>query len=158
VGELSFPTALSSDHVFVAAEKSFQSAQSTQFTQSPSPGPLGPVKFRNVAYLKQDGWHQVTALYAIVDCCENPNCIPIPYGVAAVGPNHIIAGTSISKPKGGDLLWDSTAQVTTRHIPQTDNKQWLILGVLVAVSLASVAVIRLKDRNKLKVSRRSKTT
>ena len=103
VANASFPPTRSSSTAYFTAEK---------ITSSTSPGPLGPVEFRNLAYLRQDGWHNVTAVYAIVNCGVNPNCIPIPYGVSLLGPNHIIAGTSIPQPKDGELLWSSTARST----------------------------------------------
>jgi hypothetical protein len=103
VATASFPSRNSSDQASFVAEK----------TGSTTPGPLGPVEFRNLGYLQQDGWHQVTALYAIVNCGANASCIQIPYGVSLVGPNHIIAGTSITQPKDGQLLWNSAAQSAT---------------------------------------------
>lgn len=104
VANASFPPTRSSSTAYVTAEK---------VTLSTSLGPLGAVEFRNLAYLKEDGWHNVTALYATVNCGVNPNCIPIPYGVSLLGPNHIIAGSGVPQPKDGELLWSSTAQSTT---------------------------------------------
>jgi hypothetical protein len=104
IANAGFPQARSSSPAYFTAEK---------ITTSTTPGPLGPVEFRNLSYLQQDGWHAVTALRAIVNCGVNPNCIPIPYGVSLLGPNNVVAGTSIAQPKDGQLLWNSTAQSAT---------------------------------------------
>jgi hypothetical protein len=37
-------------------------------------GKLEPVEFRNLAYLKDYGWHSVTELYTNVECGVNTNC------------------------------------------------------------------------------------
>lgn len=100
VSGASFPTTISRS-IFVVAEK---------ITGSTQPGPLGPVEFRNLAYLKPDGWHFVSALYAIVGCGANSDCIPISYGVCLEGANHFIAGTSIIQPLRGQTLWDASTQ------------------------------------------------
>ena len=115
----------------------------TNFT---TPGQLGPVEFRNLAYLKPDGWHAVTGLYAIVNCGMNPSCIPIPYGVSLLGPNHIIAGSGVLQPKDGELLWSSTAQTTsvTSNTPTslaiTPTMPELLFGGLTVVALSIILV------------------
>jgi hypothetical protein len=89
-------------------------------------GQLGPVEFRNLAYLKEDGWHYATSLYAHVGCAVNTNCnISNPYGVMSEGAGVVIAGSGIQQPNDLDLLWtgavggvtltlDNPNQVTAR--------------------------------------------
>ena len=79
-------------------------------------GTLGPVGFRNLSYLKDDGWHQVKSLRAISGCSVlNPNCEPdikLPYGVTLAGPNDFIAGTGQQLRKNNDLLWVQQYKLT----------------------------------------------
>lgn len=103
VANANFPLTGAASKAYFAAEK---------VTSSTTPGSLGPVEFRNLAYLKEDGWHLAMEFYAIVNCAANPNCIPIPYGVSLLGPNHIIAGTSVPQPKDGELLWNNAVEST----------------------------------------------
>jgi hypothetical protein len=157
VADALFPVANSSDRVFIVAEKSFQIGESTFSTIREHPtdsGPLGPVEFRNAAYLKHDGWHPVTELYAVVNCGVNPNCPSIPYGVTLVGPNHIIAGTSIPQPDDGRLLWSSTTRSTmTGKITTTGSAlvsmihaPVYVLLLLVAVSITVIMAVFLRKR------------
>lgn len=141
VSNATFPSTMSRDEAVVAAEK---------VASSTTPGPLGPVEFRNLSYLKQDGWHAVSALTAIVNCGVNPNCIPIPYGVAILGPNHVIAGSSIPQPKDGTLLWSSpgtgstvtssspTASFTRITLPMTPE---LFYGAIAAAVVTGLLMI-----------------
>jgi len=84
----------------------FQSAPSSSpvhFVAEKAAGPdqqqLGPVEFRNLAYLSPDGlWHGTSSLTPIVGCGEGdsaPCNLAIPYGVAAVGANDIVARMSL---------------------------------------------------------------
>ncbi len=67
---------------------------------------LGPVEFRNLAYLKEGGWHFTKALTAFVGCIPHCN-VPNPFGVAVYGPGgYMIAGSGIKQPLNGALLWD----------------------------------------------------
>jgi hypothetical protein len=69
-------------------------------------GRLGPVEFRDLAYLEVDGWHYATKLYARVGCAVNTNCnINIPYGVMSEGAGVVIAGSGIQQPNDLELLW-----------------------------------------------------
>ncbi len=130
VANARFPSTMSRDRAFAVAEK---------VTSSTTPGPLGPVEFRDLAYLKEDGWHPVTALYALVNCGVNPNCIPIPYGVSSLGPNHIIAGTSVPQPKDGSLLWTNNESTQTgTSILTTSN---VIVPLITPPSLFPVALL-----------------
>ncbi len=118
-------------------------------TSSPAPGRLGPVEFRNLAYLKEDGWHLATALNAIVNCPGNRSCVPISYGVSVIGPNHVIAGTSIPQPKDGALLWSTgTESTVTASLPTTSFTRStlpiapeLFYGALAAVVVAALLMI-----------------
>jgi len=74
----------SSDPVYIVAE---------EITSSPEGGGvLGSVEFRNLAYLKQDGWHQVAALNGLAGCgISRPSChVSIPYEVAVRGSDYTI--------------------------------------------------------------------
>ena len=87
----------SKDSPAVVAEKVTSSARFSA---------LGPVEFRNVAFLKEDGWHSVNALYALRGCAANTNCdVDNPYGVSLIEPNHIKAGSGEQKVQSGTVLW-----------------------------------------------------
>ena len=99
----------SKDRVYVVAEK---------VTTSTSPGLLGPVEFRNVAYLKDDGWHGVNQLYVLRGCGVSQNCGPsVPYGVQLKGPNYIVAGSGADLLKTGSLLWTKRGTTLTIQVP-----------------------------------------
>jgi len=126
-------------------------------TQSATPGPLGPVEFRNLSYLEPDGWHSVKALYAIVNCGANPNCIPIPYGVSLIGPNHIIAGTAVSQPPDGSLLWGNPATLNATSvassnvlIPSVSGDVSGVLAISVVATLLAVTFLLIPRRKKIK--------
>jgi hypothetical protein len=90
------PLASSTDPAFIVAEKT-----------SPSElrGQLGPVEFRNLAYLRSDGWHPASSFVALVNCGDGSTCLESTIGVAAPAPNHIIVGSGVSKHADGELLW-----------------------------------------------------
>jgi hypothetical protein len=142
VASTNFQSANSSQLAFVA-EKTFDA--SPTFSR---PGPLGPVEFRNLAYLDQNGWRPVTDLYAIINCGVNSECMPIPYGVALLSANHIIAGTSVPQPKDGELLWSNVARsaVGSGPVPTTSQLEidtpmnQLYLG-LAAIFLAIILAL-----------------
>jgi hypothetical protein len=69
-------------------------------------GRLGPVEFRNLAYLQDDGWHPVTALYANVGCAVGTDCnVKNPYGVTLEESGVAITGSGIHQPGDRDLLF-----------------------------------------------------
>jgi hypothetical protein len=107
-------------------------------TLSIAPGNLGPVEFRNLAYLKQDGWHNTTALYALVGCGVNPVCITNPYGVSLESADQIIAGSGLSQPQDRDLLWSISQQEQTSSPNYTMNG---IYGAGVLLFLIAVLVV-----------------
>jgi hypothetical protein len=108
---------LSNSHWTTSRQSVYALAE--EITTAPSAsGSLGPVEFRNLSYLKEDGWHQVTSLTATVGCAVlNPNCdhpnIKLPYGVTLAGPNDFKAGTGQQLRKNNDLLWTTPQQTTT---------------------------------------------
>jgi uncharacterized repeat protein (TIGR02543 family) len=118
----------SKDVVFVAAEK---------ITSSSNPGALGPVEFRNVAYLTSDGWHQVNSLFVLRGCGYGSACIPdIPYGVQVIGPNYVVVGTGQSRLQAGQLLWGGL----TLRIAAPPNTNVLVDGVRRSIANESVCV------------------
>lgn len=94
-----FPSSVSSAAAHVVAEK----AAGSYLTQ------LGPVEFRNLAYLGNDTlWHGTSSLSPI-DGCGYGDSLPcnmiIPYGVAAVRANDIVAGSNVSAPVVDQPIW-----------------------------------------------------
>ena len=103
VGVMPIPLAVPDAPVFLSAEK---------ITFDRSERPLGPVEFRNLSYLKSDGWHPVASLRAEVFCQviedTNTQCnLDVPYGILALGPNHILVGSGVPTYKDGEMLWAS---------------------------------------------------
>ena len=99
VDGISFQPVKSKDPAYVVAEKT---------TDSPVLGDLGPVEFRNLAYLQEDGWHPVDSLIVLRGCGALSDCsIQNPYGVVLLAPNEIVAGSSIQLLADGELLWTS---------------------------------------------------
>jgi len=94
-----FPSAPSTSPVHVVAEKA----------SSSSIAPLGPVEFRNLAYLANDGlWHGTSSLIAIDSCAAggNSTCnMTVGYGVEPNGVNGIIAGSKVSVTEPGQTVW-----------------------------------------------------
>jgi len=133
----------SKDPAYMVAEK---------VTLSLAPGSLGPVEFRNLAYLKQDGWHNSTALYALVGCGVNPVCITNPYGVSLESANQIIAGSGLSQPQDRDLLWSISQQQQTSLPDYTMNG---IYGAGVLLFLIAVLVVVVAIAGKKRTSSNS---
>ena len=133
VDNFSIHYAPSKDPAYMVAEK---------VTLSIAPGNLGPVEFRNLTYLKQDGWHNSTALYALVGCGVNPVCIANPYGVSLESADQIIAGSGLSQPQDRDLLWSISEQQQTSSPNYTMNGIYgaAILLFLIAVLVAVIVV------------------
>jgi hypothetical protein len=94
-----FPAATSSSPAHVVAEKA----------SGPSLAQLGPVKFRNLAYLANDTlWHGTSSLSPIDGCGYGdslPCNVAIPYGVESVGANDIVAGSNVASPLGSQPIW-----------------------------------------------------
>lgn len=73
----------------------------------PSPINFGPVRFKHISYLNSTGWQETNSLTALSFCqpsggCENP------FGVGATdNANVVIAGSGITRPHEGALLWTS---------------------------------------------------
>jgi hypothetical protein len=143
VANAQFPPSTSRDRVFFFAGKT---------STASTPGILGPVEFRNLAYLKQDGWHSVEFLYALVTCGVNNQCPSNPYGVSLISSNEIIAGTSIAQPSDGQLLSINTPGLT----PEMANvlvvlagNSYALIGVIVLIALIVVGLVvrRMRKRD-----------
>jgi hypothetical protein len=126
VSRISYTTSASRDSAYFVAEKG---------GNSPNFGQLGPVEFRNSAYLKDDGWHYARALYARVGCAVNTSCsIVNPYGVASHGSGAVIAGSAVHQPIDHDLLWEGVVggvTLTLNMPPQVSaliDNQWTTSG------------------------------
>lgn len=113
-------------------------------TASNELGDLGPVEFRNLEYLEEDGWHAVDSLVSLNSCGTNTNCVvENPYGVSSEGPNQIIAGSSGEIRRSGQLLWTSgyvTLNVTVH--PKIQFHLVTITGDQVLVGSAQTKVPR----------------
>jgi len=111
-------------------------------TASNELGDLGPVEFRNLEYLKEDGWHAVDSLVSLNSCGTNTNCVvENPYRVSSEGPNQIIAGSSGEIRRSGQLLWTSgyvTLNITVH--PKIQFHLVTITGDQVLVGSAQVKV------------------
>lgn len=100
VASLAFQCKVSRDPAYFVAEKA---------TNSSALGILGPVEFRNLAYLKEDGWHTVDSLSVIRACGARTDCsIDNPYGVSLEGPSYVAAGSGLEKRENGEFLWTSS--------------------------------------------------
>jgi hypothetical protein len=99
---------------------------------------LGPVEFRNLAYLNSGGWHDIASLRARVNCLNKPNTkcdVEFPYGVSELGANHIIVGMGMPNHTDGDLLWTTT--------PTDYLKPYLTpIGVIALIILVAYFAIR----------------
>ncbi len=94
-------------------------------------GKLGPVEFRNLAYLKDDGWHAVAALYALVNvlCAVSTNCdVRNPYGVMLEDSGIVIAGSGIHQPKDMDLLLGTLTLDLPNQVKGTVDKKYSVSG------------------------------
>jgi hypothetical protein len=123
-------------------------AVAEQVTANP-PGKLGLVEFRNMSYLKSDGWHQVESLTALISCTTLPSfgqcSIPNPYGVSAIGPNHFLAGLGTHGQPDGHVLWPTVQQGIQQEIIQPG----IPLGISV-VGAMIVLIIAVSSRRKSK--------
>jgi hypothetical protein len=69
---------------------------------------LGPVEFRDLAYLGNRLWHATSSLTPIEGCglAESNTCtVSTAYGVELAGPNDVIAGSGVPLPESGQLVW-----------------------------------------------------
>jgi len=100
IDKISFlPASLATPVKFIA-EKGFSSKQQNET--------LGPVEFRNLAYLEKDGWHFTQTLTTSMVCAPQCN-IANPFGVAVDGAGgYMVAGSGIKQPANGILLWSGT--------------------------------------------------
>jgi len=141
VATAQFPLSTAADRVYAYAGK---------ISASSTPGSLGPVEFRNLAYLKQDGWHSVEFLYALVACAAGTTCPANPYGVSLLGINHIIAGSSLPQMSDGQLLSMNmpgvSPETATLLVDVADNS-YAVIGVSAVIAALAVALIIRRRRN-----------
>ena len=85
-------------------------------TSGPYLSQLGPVEFRDLAYLGADSqWHGTSSLSLIDGCgaAADGSCsVSNAYGVESAGPNDVIAGSNVPTPAGGQLVWEREAACT----------------------------------------------
>jgi hypothetical protein len=120
------------DSVFLLGEKIVPANMETSV--------LGPVEFRNFAYLQSDGWHNVSSLSASVTCwngSSNECHVPNSYGITEQGANHLILGTGMTKHADGDLLWTANPRVVTAN-PFDYVMPYLLLIAAVALIVVSL--------------------
>jgi len=99
VANVAFHSVRSNDPAYIVAEKGYSLELA---------GNLGPAEFRNLGYLKEDGWHTSESLVALRACTVSAICgSHFPYGVAVTAPGQIIAGSSIEGVPNGELVWTS---------------------------------------------------
>jgi hypothetical protein len=105
-----YPSTTSTSRVHLVAEKA----------SGPDLSQLGPVEFRDLAYLGNDSlWHAASSLSLIAGCGaadNNPCTVSSAYGVESVGPNDVVAGSYITAPRPSQLIWErqSTCTLGTR--------------------------------------------
>jgi len=108
-----FPSTSSTSPVHLVAEK----ASGSYLSQ------LGPVEFRGLAYLGNDTlWHATSSLNPIDGCgaTDNNACtVSTAYGVESVGPNDVLAGSNVSTPSPGQLIWERQSTCTLGATLQT---------------------------------------
>ena len=86
------------DPAFVVAERT---------EASPTPIPLGPVRFRHISYLNSTGWQETNSLISLSYCQPSASC-ENPFGVSATdNANALIAGSGVTRSYDGALLWTS---------------------------------------------------
>jgi len=105
VGNLTVKPSLSREPPVMIAEK----AGATQLI-----GALGAIEFHDLEYYRDDGWHEVQALFAVRTCSSTAYCnASQPYGLEVVGPDDVIAGSVYRMPNSGELVWTSGFLVLT---------------------------------------------
>jgi hypothetical protein len=106
----SFPSTASISPAHLVAEKA----------SGPYLSQLGPVEFRDLAFLGNDSnWHATSSLTRIDGCgsADRSSCtVSAAYGVESVGPNDVIAGSNVSKSVSRQLVWqrESTCTLDTK--------------------------------------------
>ncbi len=97
VNSIAYSATNSTSSAYFIAEKS---------TDDPHFGRLGPVEFRNLAYLKGDRWHRAANLTEYWTCGVNTDCsVDNPYWIRLDG-DHFVAGT-LTRPEGLTLTLTS---------------------------------------------------
>ena len=98
VSSFNVPATLSVDPAYIVAEQTADQNSSTR---------LEPVEFMNLSYFGHESWHQVDSLVAVSLCSGSESCSAGGYGIAALGMNHVIAGSGLPSALDGTLLWTS---------------------------------------------------
>ncbi len=77
---------------------------------------LGPVEFRDLAYLGNNSVWQGTSSLTLIEGCgaadNNPCAVSNAYGVESAGPNDVIAGSSVPAPTSVQLVWERQSTCT----------------------------------------------
>jgi hypothetical protein len=110
-------------------------------TNSSVLGSLGPVEFRNLGYLSEDGWHSVDTLYVSKGCSIYECKIENPYGISLEGPNHIAAGSGLENRKNGQFLW--TSGYVTLDVRVHSNTRVLVASIFGSQILDDNAAVKL---------------
>ena len=101
-----FPSTTSTSPAHIVAEKA----------SGPYLSQLGPVEFRDLAYLTIDSqWHATSSLSLIDGCgaADSNGCtVSSAYGVESVGPNDIIAGSYMPASGPGQIIWERQSTCT----------------------------------------------
>jgi hypothetical protein len=132
VANTTFQWHRSKDSAYVIAEK---------VTDSSALGSLGPVEFRNLAYLNEDGWHSVDTLYVSKGCSIYECKIDNPYGISLDGPNHIAAGSGLENRKNGEFLW--TSGYVTLDVRVHSNTRVLVASIFGSQVLGGNSAVKL---------------
>lgn len=159
VDALTIATPQNSESVYFAGQKATPSGTWQNF---------GVVEFRNLTYLKNDGWHQVDSLHVTVSCLAiNPlnesNGIPgsievpcstssLPYGVLEVGENHVLIGSGMPKHTSGDELWSTNAFGFLGPVILTTQVVlfgWLAVATIVVVVIIFSVLLRKRGTGKV---------
>ena len=101
-----FPSDAASSPAHLVAEK----ASGVSLSQ------LGPVEFRNLAYLGNDSvWHGTSSLNPIDGCgsAYDGSCSTGGYGVESVGVDDVVAGSNVSNSAAGGMLWERQSSTCT---------------------------------------------
>ena len=104
-------------------------------------GSLGPVAFRGLEYLNQNGWNSAESLFAVRSCLPTQECnLDQPYGVRMVG-DHMVAGSVNERPKDGELLWtEGLMKLNVIAHPNTRFNIWTYAGQHLFVDNGTVQV------------------
>ena len=145
VAATTFPVTPASNPAFIVAEG----------TASNTPQSLGPVRFTGLAYYTGARWNQVDSLVALTYCGTDVACEANQYGAIAIGPDSILAGSGVSGPSDGALLWTSEDEIL--HLIVHPGVQFSVTSTLgtetyegnasIALPKGMIARVSLSDTN-----------